>query len=132
MCSARRAEECFRAPDPWQRAYALANEKLTSRERELLDSHSPGDSVCSVLKDAKDAGDDRNSKKWRYTKDGGEVVVVRDKFDRIVKGLDRYASTVDVVVSKQPDIVTVCWGSARFLLQVCIFPRVFAWQCWNF
>jgi hypothetical protein len=126
MCAARRAEEWFRAPDSWERAYALAKAKLASRERELLDSTPLGESVFSVLMDAKDAGNDRNSKKWWwYIKDRSEIAVKRDKFDRIVKDLERYANIVDVAISQQSDIVSICWDSARFLLQVSVFRWVF-------
>ncbi|KAA8902942.1 hypothetical protein FN846DRAFT_954798 [Sphaerosporella brunnea] len=108
-------------PDPWDRAYTLAKEHptLTPSERKLLDSRSANDTVLSVLHDAMKAAEDRNSNMWRYTKPGtGEAVVVREKFDRIVKGLDRYSKIVDVAIGGQPTIVSICWGTMRSLLFV--------------
>jgi hypothetical protein len=103
-------------------AYDLAKEKLNPKELELLQPDCSGESVFSVLQEAQKIEKELDRKKWRYKKGDGEVIVVRDKFDRIVKGLDRYANIVDVAINQHPDIVSICWASARFLLKVT-FPR---------
>jgi hypothetical protein len=44
----------------------------------------------------------RDDKKWRYTKTNGEVVIVRDRFDKIAEGFDKYAKIVHVAFSHSP------------------------------
>lgn len=45
---------------------------------------------------------DRDDKKWRYTKTNGEVVIVRDRFDKVAEGFDKYAKIVHVAFSHSP------------------------------
>jgi hypothetical protein len=102
-------------------AYTLAKKKLPPNEW-LHSTELPSGSKLywTVFKEAEDAKNDRNAKKWRYTKDNGEVVVVREKLDRIVKALDTYAKIVDVAIQHNPEITALVWAGARFLLQVSV------------
>jgi len=68
---------------------------------EYLDS-LPDDSIFSVLEEADSARKDRDEKKWRYTKTNGEVVIVRDRFDKIAEGFDKYAKIVHVAFGHSP------------------------------
>jgi hypothetical protein len=46
------------------------------------------------------------------------VVILRERFDRIVEGFNKYATIIDVVIQHHPDVTSLVWASARFLLQV--------------
>ncbi|KAF8242724.1 hypothetical protein K440DRAFT_564475, partial [Wilcoxina mikolae CBS 423.85] len=74
--------------------------------------------ISSVLDAAKVVREDRDDSKWRYTKKNGEVVILRDRFDKIVEGFAKYAQIIDVAIQHHPDITSLVWASARFLIQV--------------
>jgi len=79
---------------------------------------SPRECILSALKEAEEARDDRDKQKWTYKNSAGELVFLRDRFDRIVEGIDKYAKAVDIAVNHSPEITSLVWASARFLLQV--------------
>ncbi|KAI5793479.1 hypothetical protein FPQ18DRAFT_332387 [Pyronema domesticum] len=103
----------------WKKALEIATEKLADEERLELETDLASEcTVISVLKAAEDARKDRDESKWRYTKKNGEVVILRERFDRIVEGFDKYARIIDVAIQHHPDVTSLVWASARFLLQV--------------
>ncbi|KAF8540407.1 hypothetical protein BDD12DRAFT_833396 [Trichophaea hybrida] len=103
--------------DPWKMAWELAKKKLSPDE--WPESNDlPENLYWAVFKEAEDAKDGRNARKWRYTKDNGEVVVVRKKLHKIVKALDTYAKIVDMGIQHNPQITALVWASARLILQV--------------
>jgi hypothetical protein len=81
----------------------------------------PADNVDpkTILKDAHAAKAEKDSKKWRYSK----------QLDRIIKGLDTYAKVVDVAINQNPEITSLVWGAIRFLLQVSRLLRRLMWSC---
>lgn len=103
----------------WKKAYTIAKGRLCDIELAELDLNSlSNDSVFTVLVAAEAARNDKDNKKWRYTARNGEVVILRDRFDRIVDGFDKYAKVVDVAINHSPQISSLVWASARFLIQV--------------
>jgi hypothetical protein len=107
-------------------AWELAKKKLSPDE--WPESNDlPENLYWAVFKEAKDAKDGRNARKWRYTKDNGEVVVVRKKLHKIVKALDTYTKIVDMGIQHSPQITALVWASARLILQVgdwCSFLKL--------
>jgi len=102
---------------------------LTADEKTQLNSEAMTScTVFSVLDAANDARKDRDDNKWRYTKKNGEVVVLRERFDTIVEGFEKYAKIVDIAIQHHPEVTSLIWASARFLIQVYSpFPlRVYA------
>ena len=79
---------------------------------------SPRECILYALKEAEEARNDRDKQKWTYKNSAGELVFLRDRFDRIVEGIDKYAKAVDIAVNHSPEITSLVWASARFLLQV--------------
>lgn len=81
-------------------------------------SSSTPETVTGIVKLAQTALDDKNQAKWRYTNSRGQVVVFRDRFDSIVKGLDAYMKVGDAMVQHQPTTTSLVWGAFRALMEV--------------
>jgi hypothetical protein len=101
-------------------AYQIALEKLSADEISRIDFDKKSScSVYSVLDAANKARADRDETKWRYTKSNGEVVILRDKFDRIVEGFAKYAGFISATTQhQQPDAMSLVWVTARSLIEV--------------
>lgn len=65
----------------WKSAYDIAGKSLT--EAELTGLQHDAATVFSVVEAVKDSYRDRDENMWKYTKKSEEVVVLRDRFDRI-------------------------------------------------
>jgi hypothetical protein len=104
----------------WETAYEIALEKLTAEERSQVDFDKKSScSVYLVLDAANKTRADRDESKWRYTKKDGEVVILRDKFDRIVEGFAKYAGFIGSTTQyQQPDATSLIWVTARSLIEV--------------
>jgi hypothetical protein len=101
-------------------AYEIALEKLNGNERSQVDFDKKSScSVYSVLDAANKARADRDESKWRYTKKDGEVIILRDRFDRIVEGFAKYAGFIGATTQhQQPDATNLVWVTARSLIEV--------------
>jgi hypothetical protein len=104
----------------WEIAYEIALEKLNPDEIPQVDLDKKSScSVYLVLDAANKARADRDENKWRYTKSNGEVVILRDKFDRIVEGFAKYAGFISATTQhQQPDATSLVWVTARSLIEV--------------
>jgi hypothetical protein len=93
--------------DPWEHAYELAKLELTGQEwKSISDSADGAPSHNTVMEQVTLA---QNKKQLRH----------RKKYQKIVKGLDKYAGIVDVAIQHSPEITALVWAGARFLLQAC-------------
>jgi hypothetical protein len=104
----------------WEIAYEIALEKLSADEISQVDFDKKSScSVYLVLDAANKARADRDENKWRYTKSNGEVIILRDKFDRIVEGFAKYAGFISATTQhQQPDATSLVWVTARSLIEV--------------
>jgi hypothetical protein len=111
-------------------AYEIAITKLNEDERSQVDSDrlSPC-TVQSVLEEADKARAERDESRWRYTKKDGEVVFLKDRFDKIIGGFMKYADCVGMTIQHQPEVTSLVWAAARFLIQVShIFSLMERWH----
>ena len=97
------------ARDQWRKAYELAKEKLSEKECEKLDAarHS-SDTADSPIKAAEDAREAMKDKEWKCKDKNGKEVAVKDRIEKILKCIDKYAAIVDVGIQHHPDIRSVC------------------------
>ncbi|PVF93058.1 hypothetical protein CPB86DRAFT_819102 [Serendipita vermifera] len=104
----------------WKMAYEIALEKLNGDERSQVDTDVISScSVYSVLDAANKARAERDENKWRYTKKNGEVVILREKFDKIVEGFTKYAGFIGSTTQhQQPDATSLVWAAARSLIEI--------------
>jgi hypothetical protein len=101
-------------------AYEIAIEKLNANERSQFDFDKASScTVYTVLDTANKARADRDENKWRYTKTNGEVIILRDKFDKIVEGFTKYAGFISATTQhQQPEATNLVWAAARSLIEV--------------
>ncbi len=59
-------------------------------------------------------------KRWRFNRPGrgGETVILRDLFTKIILWIDCFKASADLVVQCDPIHAALPWAGARFLLQV--------------
>lgn len=58
-------------------------------------------------------------KRWRFHRPGGgQTVILRDLFGKIVVWIDRFKEIGDIVVQYDPVHAALPWAGVRFLLQV--------------
>jgi hypothetical protein len=109
----------------WKRAYEIAIEKLSVEERSRIDSDMVSScNLYSVLDAASKTLAERDENKWRYTKLNGEVVILRERFDKIIEGFTKYADCISIAIQHQPEVTSLVWAAARFLIQVYIPCRM--------
>lgn len=104
----------------WKKAL----ETLPEDDRQAIVALQLGSSkrsiVAEVLKGAQTKRDVVLEKRWKYKKNDGSIVIVRDVFEKIIHWVARYASAVDVVSNVEPLYVSPAWAVVRFLLQVSL------------
>ncbi|PVF93059.1 hypothetical protein CPB86DRAFT_801526 [Serendipita vermifera] len=104
----------------WKMAYEIAIAKLDANERSQVDSDTMSScSVYLVLDAANKARAERDENKWRYTKRNGEVIILRERFDKIVEGFAKYAGFLSSTTQhQQPDATGLVWVAARSLIEI--------------
>jgi hypothetical protein len=64
-------------------------------------------------------------KRWKYTKRNGEVVILRDVFEDIMKWVSKFKAVGDMAVQYGPAHAALPWAGVRLLLQLLsTTPRV--------
>ena len=63
-------------------------------------------------------------RRWKYKKRNGEVVILRDLFEKIAQWVNKFKEVGDVTAIFGPPPATLAWAGVRFLLQVSDLSRV--------
>jgi hypothetical protein len=102
------------------KAYKIAIEKLSKEERSQIDFDAiPSSTIHSVIAAANEVLAERDENKWKYTNKHGEVVALREKFDKIVKGFAKYIGLLGKTIQhQQPEVTSLVWGGAQSLIEV--------------
>jgi hypothetical protein len=101
-------------------AYSIAIEKLSEKEMSQLDPDMLSScTVHSVLAAANKAIADHDENKWRFTNKQGKQVILRERFDRIILGLAKYAGLIGKATQhQQPQATGLVWVAAQSLIEV--------------
>lgn len=59
-------------------------------------------------------------RRWKFTNSKGNVVIVRDLFEKMIKWVSKFKEVVDVAVQYDPSHASLPWAAVRTLLQVDI------------
>jgi hypothetical protein len=111
------------SPSLWQRVHSIARDRLSKKERELLDLPTGGnDSIESAISAAKGAHKAAKDRRWVYRSKQGNDIVVMERVGRILRGMENYAKIGDILIQSNPEITALVWGAARFILQVGLPP----------
>jgi len=67
-------------------------------------------------------------KQWKFTTRNGDVVVIRDLLNNVVKWVKRFQEAGDVIVQYDPTHAALPWAGVRILLNVCKQVELFLRQ----
>jgi hypothetical protein len=59
-------------------------------------------------------------KRWKFTKRNGEVIIIRDLFEKIATWVNKFKDVMDVAVQYDPTHASLPWAGIRLLLQVAV------------
>jgi hypothetical protein len=107
----------------WQKAFETlseAFEKLSVADTKFLEitSSNGRDSLEELLSLVQKTEQKCQQKKWKWKNRGGQVIVMRDVFAKMVTWIQRFKSIGDILVQYDPGHASLPWAFARFVLQV--------------
>ena len=76
------------------------------------------DGIHVTIEEIKSAQKVLEQKKWYYTDRHGKKVNVGERMRRILKSVEDCAKIVDIAIQHNPDISSLVWAGARFILMV--------------
>lgn len=105
-----------RSENLWEKAFSSLNDE----DKRHIDSHQLDkrrtlEYLFSVIDEKKKICLDR---RWRFKKPNGEVVILRDIMDKMVKSIAKFKDIGDVAVQYDPAHATLPWVGVRLVLQV--------------
>ena len=71
-----------------------------------------------TIEEIKSAQKVLKEKKWYYTDRHGKQIDVGERMRRILKSVEDCAKIVDVAIQHHPEISSLVWAGARFILMV--------------
>ncbi|KAI4250807.1 MAG: hypothetical protein LQ352_005234 [Teloschistes flavicans] len=102
----------------WDRAVA----SLSSEDQQDIDFSM--DDKPATLSDALEAAEEKKQlcmrKRWKYSKKNGEVVIVRDLCEKLIKWVNKFKEIGDVAVQSDPSHASLPWAAVRFFLQLSV------------
>ena len=103
--------------DLWEAAlYTLSDE---DRKLVAFDGQDRLDVLSGLVDLVASAKENSIKKRWRFHRPGGgQTVILRDLFSKIVVWIDRFKEIGDIVVQYDPVHAALPWAGVRFLLQV--------------
>jgi len=84
-------------------------------------------SIHVTIEEIKSAQEVLEKKKWYYTDRNGKQVDVGERMRRILRSVEDCAKIVDVAIQHHPEISSLVWAGARFILMVGHNSRDFSW-----
>lgn len=59
-------------------------------------------------------------KRWKYTKKNGQVIILRDLCEKMIKWVHKFKETGDLAVQYDPSHASLPWAAVRFFLQISV------------
>lgn len=106
-------------PDLWDRAVNA----LSDEDKQTVDFSRPGNKsaiLSDVLGLAEQKRETCMQKRWKYTRKNGDVVIVRDVCEKLIKWATKFKEVGDVAVQYDPAHASLPWAAVRFFLQVSV------------
>ncbi|KAL8638503.1 MAG: hypothetical protein Q9228_004347 [Teloschistes exilis] len=102
----------------WDRAVA----SVSSEDQQAID-FSRADKPA-ILSDILQAAEEKKQlfmqERWKYKKENGEVVIICDLCEKLIKWVDKFKAIGDVAVQYDPTQAALPWAAVRFFLQLSI------------
>jgi len=80
-------------------------------------------SIHVTIEEIKSAQEVLQKKKWYYTDRNGNQVDVGERMRRILRSVEDCAKIVDIAIQHNPEITSLVWAGARFILMVGLIFR---------
>ncbi|KAL8783475.1 MAG: hypothetical protein Q9213_004612 [Squamulea squamosa] len=95
---------------------------LSDKDRQAIDFTQTDKKtvLADVLKAVEQKKQLCMQKRWKYTKKNGDVIVIRDLCEKMVKWVNKFKEVGDVAVQYDPSHASLPWAAVRFLLQLSI------------
>ncbi|KAF4854423.1 Vegetative incompatibility protein HET-E-1 [Colletotrichum siamense] len=105
-------------PNLWD----IARKRLTHTEEARLakaavDNNTLSQQLLELVQGKQQQCMDR---RWKFKRSNGEVVVIRDVFEKVVRWLQRFKEVGDVATQYDPAHAALPWAGVRMLLQIAI------------
>jgi hypothetical protein len=109
-CINRRATQSL-----WDKAV----ETLSDGEKQHLDFSTRDKlAIGQVLEAIEDKRKQCLENRWKYKKSNGEIVILRDIFEKMIKWVNKFKEVGDVAIQYDPGHAALPWAGVRFFLQV--------------
>lgn len=59
-------------------------------------------------------------KRWKYTKPNGDTIIVRDVLEKIVRWIEKFKDTGDIIIQYDAGHAALPWAAVRFLLRIAV------------
>ncbi|KAI4117701.1 MAG: hypothetical protein LQ345_002125 [Seirophora villosa] len=106
------------AVDLWTKAV----DSLSPEDRQAIDFSRVEKSA--ILSDVLHAAEQKKQtcmqKRWKFTKQNGDIVIVRDVCEKLIKWVNKFKEAGDVAVQYDPAHASLPWAAVRFLLQTSV------------
>lgn len=100
----------------WEKAFSSLNDEDKRHiESHQLDKRASLGYLFEVIEEKKRICLDR---RWRFKKPNGEVIILRDVMDKMVKAITKFKDIGDVAVQYDPVHASLPWAGVRLVLQV--------------
>ncbi|KAL8720548.1 MAG: hypothetical protein Q9181_007895, partial [Wetmoreana brouardii] len=99
-----------------------AVDSLSDDDKQAIDFSRNDKSA--ILSDVLQAAEQKKQicmqKRWKYTKKNGDVVIVRDVCEKLIKWVNKFKETGDLAVQYDPGHASLPWAAVRFFLQLSV------------
>ncbi|EQB57263.1 hypothetical protein CGLO_02630 [Colletotrichum gloeosporioides Cg-14] len=100
----------------------IARKRLTNTEEAQLakaavDDNSLSQQLLELVQEKKQRCMER---RWKFKLSNGEVIVIRDLFEKVVRWLQKFKEVGDIAVQYDPVYAALPWAGVRLLLQVVV------------
>lgn len=105
--------------DLWDRAV----ESLSDEDRRAID-FSGTDNRLAILSDVLELTKQKREtcmqKRWKFTRKNGDVVIVRDVSEKLIKWVNKFKAVGDVATQYDAAHASLPWAAVRFFLQLSL------------
>ncbi|KAK2775329.1 ankyrin repeat protein [Colletotrichum kahawae] len=105
-------------PNLWD----IARKQLTTAEeaqlaKAVVDNNNLTEQLLELVQEKKQQCMDR---RWKFKRSNGDVIVIRDVFEKVVRWIQKFIAVRDVAIQYDPVHAALPWAGVRMLLQVAV------------
>ena len=102
--------------DLWSKALDTLDPEL--RNSLVLTNASRSHVLSKALTEAQESKKVCMQKRWKYKKDNGEIIILRDVVEKIIIWVEKFIAVGDAAFQYDPVHAAPAWAAFRFVLQV--------------